>query len=296
MLSVLIPVYNYDVRTLVNLLHEQLTSSKIAFEIICLDDCSTNGMSAINTEIDQLQNTCYKISNSNHGRVATRQALAEHAKYDWLLFLDADVMPKSEHYISNYTSLLHSENEAIYGGFAYHTKQPKEDFLLRWTYGSSNEQVSALKRNQTPYKVVISANFMITKALFLKLNSKINERGYGYDNYFGALLKNNKSRIIHIDNEVYHLGLESNESYLNKIEQSIDTLLKLEKNKTIQETENALYNTYQRLKKLRFNYLLSWTYRFFKSNFRKHLLSSKPNILVLQFYKLSYICYQDLNS
>ena len=170
MLSVLIPVYNYDVRTLVNLLHEQLTSSKIAFEIICLDDCSTNGMSAINTEIDQLQNTCYKISNSNHGRVATRQALAEHAKYDWLLFLDADVMPKSEHYISNYTSLLHSENEAIYGGFAYHTEQPKEDFLLRWTYGSSNKQVSALKRNQTPYKVVISANFMITKALFLKLN------------------------------------------------------------------------------------------------------------------------------
>nr|WP_321245833.1 glycosyltransferase family 2 protein [uncultured Psychroserpens sp.] len=296
MLSVLVPVYNYDIRALVTMLHEQLSRSQIAFEIICLDDCSKKDIRTINTEIEQLQYTSYQLSNINVGRVATRQALAEHASYDWLLFLDADVMPKSEHFISNYTSLLSSDNEAIYGGFAYHTKQPKEDYILRWTYGTSNEQVSALKRNQTPYKIVISANFMITKALFLKLNSQINQRGYGYDNYFGALLKNNKSRIFHIDNEVYHLGLEPNESYLHKIEQSVDTLLKLENNKNIQDTENDLYNLYKGLKKLRLHYLFSYVYRIFKNSFRKQLLSSKPNISLLQFYKLSYICYQDLNS
>jgi hypothetical protein len=296
MLSVLIPIYNYDIRALVTVLHEQLMSSQIVFEIICLDDYSDKKISVLNAEIEQLQFTSYHISDRNFGRVATRQTLAEQANYERLLFLDADVMPKSEHFIAHYTSLLASAYDGIYGGFAYSLEPPKDDFILRWTYGTSNEQVPALIRNRAPFKIVISANFMITKALFITLNSQITQRGYGYDNYFGALLKSNKNTVFHIDNEVYHLGLEGNESYLNKIEQSVDTLLKLELNKTIQDTENTLYNTYKSLKKLRLNYVFSWIYKSFKKNFKKNLLSSKPDIRVLQFYKLSYICYQDLNS
>lgn len=296
MLSVLIPVYNYDIRALVNLLHKQLISNHVAFEIICFDDCSNKETSVLNAEIEQLQNTSYQVSNDNLGRVATRQILAEKASYDWLLFLDADVMPKPEHFISNYTTLFSSDYNAVYGGFAYKTEQPKDDYMLRWTYGTSNEQVLASQRNKKPYKIVISANFMIKKRVFLKLNSQITQRGYGYDNYFGALLKSNQYRVFHIDNEVYHLGLEPNENYLNKIEQSVDTLLKLDSNKQIQQTENSLYNSYKFLKKLRLNYVFSRIYRIFKNQFKKNLLSSKPNIRLLQFYKLSYICYQDLHS
>jgi glycosyltransferase involved in cell wall biosynthesis len=296
MLSVLIPVYNYDIRALVTTLHEQLILSEIAFEIICLDDYSTNTSCVLNAEIEHLQFTSYKISDRNYGRVATRQNLAKQARYDWLLFLDADVMPKSNYYITHYIDVLSSKYDAIYGGFTYHKKQPKEDYMLRGTYGSSKEQTPALERNQTPYKIVISANFMIQKELFIGLNSEITQRGYGYDNYFGALLKNKKSPVFHIDNEVYHLGLESNETYLNKIEQSVDTLLTLETNKALLETENTLFNTYKRLKQIRLNYVFSYTYRRFKNSFRKNLLSGKPNMNLLQFYKLSYICYQDLNS
>lgn len=296
MLSVLIPVYNYDIRALVKRLHEQLIWSEIIFEIIVLDDCSDHETTVLNTEIEQLQFTSYKISCQNYGRVATRQMLAEQSNYQWLLFLDADVMPKSKQYITNYTALLSSKYDAIYGGFAYKQEQPKEDHMLRWTYGTSNEQVAALKRNQKPYKIVISANFVIRKALFTRLNSQITQKGYGYDNYFGALLKSTQSKVFHTDNEVYHLGLESNESYLNKIEQSVDTLLKLDANKAIQDTDNALYNTHRLLKKIRLNYVLALTYKSFKNQFKNHLLSNKPNIRLLQFYKLSYICYQDLNS
>ncbi|MEM5565392.1 glycosyltransferase family 2 protein [Psychroserpens sp. AS72] len=295
MLSVLIPVYNYDIRALVNVLHEQLMSSQIEFEILCLDDYSEKSIRIINSEIDQLQNTSYKLSNENLGRVATRQALAEQATYEWLLFLDADVMPKLDHFISNYTSLLPSKFDAIYGGFAYKSQKPKDDYMLRWTYGSSNEQVLASVRNKTPYKIVISANFMIKKTVFLELNSQITQRGYGYDNVFGALLKSNQLKVHHIDNEVYHLGFEPNETYLHKIEQSVNTLLNLDSKKDLQ-TDNSLYNTYKTLKKLRLNYLFSFIYKSFKNRFKKNLLSSKPNIRLLQFYKLSYICYQDLNS
>lgn len=296
MLSVLIPVYNYNIIQLVYTIHKQLLASKITFEILCFDDHSDNGISSSNSKIEQLENTSYHISNNNLGRVAVRQTLAEKANYDWLLFLDADVIPKYDEFISNYTALLFSDYDAIYGGFTYRNTPPKVDHMLRWTYGRSKEQMPAIKRNQVPYKIVISGNFLIRKSLFISLNSQITQKGYGYDNYFGALLKAHKSKVFHIDNEVFHLGLESNVIYLNKIEQSVDTLLILDKQNVINETENTLYNSYKHLKKLKLNYIFSFIHKKFNSNFRKNLLSSTPNILVLQCYKLSYICYQDLNS
>nr|WP_321224873.1 glycosyltransferase [uncultured Psychroserpens sp.] len=296
MLSVLIPVYNYDIRALVKILHEQLSSHNIDFEINCLDDYSQENYRDLNTEIENLKNTSYQISNANNGRVATRQTLAQQAKYNWLLFLDADVVPKTNNYISNYIALISSEKDAIYGGFAYKPKPPKDHFILRWTYGKSKEQVTAINRNKTPYKIVISANFMIKKEVFLELNSQITQRGYGYDNYFGALLKHKQYRVFHIDNEVYHLGLEANETYLSKIEQSVETLLKLELKKETLDSQNSLFNTYQFLKKIKLNYLFAWFYKVFKNRLKKNLLSAKPNITVLQFYKLSYICYQDLHA
>ncbi len=296
MLSVLIPVYNYDIRRLVYAIHKQLLASKITFEILCLDDHSENSISASNTDIEQLQNTSYRILNNNLGRVAVRQTLAKQAVYDWLLFLDADVMPTSDNFISNYHKLLSSGYDAIYGGFTYRNTPPEADHMLRWSYGKSKEQMLAIKRNQVPYKIVISGNFLIQKSLFIRLNSQITQKGYGYDNYFGALLKAHKKKVFHIDNNVFHLGLESNVIYLNKIEQSVDTLLILDKQNAINETENTLYNSYKQLKKLKLNYIFSFIYKNFNSNFRKNLLSSTPNILVLQCYKLSYICYQDLNS
>lgn len=296
MLSVLIPVYNYDIRRLVSVIHKQLVASQIIFEILCLDDHSDSDISTLNTQIEQLENTSYHILNNNLGRAAVRQTLAERAAYNWLLFLDADVMPKYDQFISNYIALLSSDYDAIYGGFTYSIKPPKAEHMLRWAYGTSKEQMLAVNRNQVPYKIVISGNFLVRKPLFISLNSQITQKGYGYDNYFGALLKAHKSKVFHIDNDVFHLGLESNFIYLNKIEQSVDTLLLLDRQKNINETENTLYNSYKYLKKLKLNYIFSYIHQNFKSIFKKNLLSSNPNILILQCYKLSYICYQDLNS
>ncbi|WP_047545174.1 glycosyltransferase family 2 protein [Psychroserpens sp. Hel_I_66] len=296
MLSVLIPVYNYDITRLVNRLHEQLIANDIIFEIIILDDGSTNDCHIINAEIEKLSHTCHIISSSNCGRVATRQKLAEQAKHEWLLFLDADVMPKTQDFISNYINYTPRNHDAIYGGFAYNEEKPRDEFILRWTYGRSNEQVPASLRNKTPYKIVISANFMIKKAVFKRLNSKITQKGYGYDNYFGALLKTENVNVLHIDNEVIHNGLEDNLIYLNKIEKSVDTLLKLDRQNKLEKTENSLITTFRSLKKWRLNYPISWIYRFSNSILRKHLLSQNPKVMVLQFYKLGYICYQDLNS
>jgi glycosyltransferase involved in cell wall biosynthesis len=295
MISVLIPVYNYNVVALVKSIHKQLAATSINFEIKCLDDCSTVYISE-NSTVSNLHNTTFETSTTNKGRNATRQQLAETALYDWLLFLDADVLPKSEQFIQNYLAYATSNFDAIYGGFAYYEELPKSNYTLRWKYGKIKEQVSAVIRNKTPYKVIISANFMVKKEVFLKINSKINAKGYGYDNYFGAMLKSNHINVLHIDNEVYHLGIDDSSTYLRKKELAAETLVTLSNSGFISQHDNDLLKLFEQLKYFKLHYVLNLMHHCFASRMKKNLISKKPSIPLLQLYRITYMCYFELKN
>ena len=55
MLSILIPVYNYDVIPLALELNKQCLESKIDFEILCQDDQSNSDLNTKNEIIQKLQ-------------------------------------------------------------------------------------------------------------------------------------------------------------------------------------------------------------------------------------------------
>lgn len=296
MISVLIPVYNYNVVALVTQVHTQLQLCNVPFEIICLDDASTSEVVNENERISNLEFTSYIKSKENLGRTKARQYLSDQANYEWLLFLDADVMPKTDNYIKNYLKFIDSEFEAMYGGFAYHENTPDSKYMLRWTYGKTHEQISAKVRNKKPYKVIISANFMIKKPVFKDINSQIEQKGYGFDNFFAALLKMKKIKVYHIDNEVYHLGIESSETYLNKKEKAAETLLSLHQTNKIESHENDLLHVFITLKRYKLHTIFSKVYKLFKKPLQANLLSSNPSMKLLQLYRISYMCYKDLNS
>ena len=139
MISVLIPIYNYNVLGLLNEIHDQLMDCKIPFEIICLDDGSDDDFVKQNNEIKNHSNTSLIVSRSNQGRIKSRQILSEHSKFEWLLFLDSDVMPKHKDFISKYLNFINSKYEVVYGGFIYNKFQPEKDKILRWKYGKKYE-------------------------------------------------------------------------------------------------------------------------------------------------------------
>ncbi len=114
MLSILIPTYNYNIVALVSEIHRQISNTEIPFEIICLDDASTVFV-AENLVVQQLQNTQYQILQTNVGRSKIRNLLAQKAQYDWLLYLDADVMPKHHDFIERYISFLNDEIKIVNG-------------------------------------------------------------------------------------------------------------------------------------------------------------------------------------
>jgi glycosyltransferase involved in cell wall biosynthesis len=68
MLSILIPIYNYNAYPLVKELHSQCLEATIDFEILCQDDFSTNIQQK---EINTLENCRFSRNETNLGRGKT---------------------------------------------------------------------------------------------------------------------------------------------------------------------------------------------------------------------------------
>ncbi|TYA86790.1 glycosyltransferase family 2 protein [Seonamhaeicola marinus] len=294
MLSILIPIYNYDVTTLVKELHRQSNEVNIEYEIICLDDGSNSPTNNVNEEINKLKNCTFKANTQNIGRSSIRNLLAEKAIYNHLLFIDADTIPKSKNYISNYITQIGKGYDVILGGFFYDKIRPDNNAILRWKYGKSREEIDETIRNKEPYKVIISGNMFITKEVFLKTNSNMLFNNYGLDNYFGALLKQTKIKILHLNNEVYHLGLEKSSIFLNKTEQAVKTLMKLSNEEKFSQHSNDLLKWYTFFKKSKLVYLMYVIHLTISPLIKKNLLGKKPSIFLLQVYKLTIMCYYSL--
>lgn len=296
MISVLIPVYNYHIIPLVEDLHKQLEASKVIYEIIVWDDASSEFFDLQNRVINTVPNIHYHKSQQNNGRTKTRQLLYEKSLFKWLLYLDADVIPKSSEFIQTYLNLIPKDYDAVYGGYTYGKTIPSNQTLLRWKYGTAKEEVAAKIRNKKPYKVVVSGNFMIKRTVFSTLNSKIKSAGYGFDNYFGALLKSNNIQVLHINNEVYHLGIESNEQFLEKTKNAVITLLNLYQEDKISVHDNSLLHLFIRLKTAKLCGSFGFIYKKLHKKIERNLLGKNPSIIQFQLYKILYMCFKYKNN
>lgn len=287
MISVLIPTYNYDVRELVTTIHKLCVNEKITFEILILDDCSTDLLSyELNQKISNLSNVTFSKNETNQGRTATRNKLAESAKFDWLLFLDADVLPKADSFISNYLKTMSEAYDCIFGGICYTKEAPQQEQLLRWLYGKLREAKAVDQRNTHPFDI-ISQNLLIKKKIFFDCNpSEYNF--YGMDILFSYNLKKTQAKMLHIDNPVIHHGLESSASFLDKSLKAVESTYKMEKAGLISEDARPLQRAYLKLKKARSLSSFQKTYKLIASRAEKNLTSKNPSIRLLDAYKLNY--------
>ncbi|MEM9849137.1 MAG: glycosyltransferase, partial [Bacteroidota bacterium] len=143
MLSILLPIYNFNCLPLVTDLLQQCEAAQIIFEIIALEDASTQYL-AQNSRIKKLsKHITYERLSQNIGRSSIRNLLAEKAKYEYLLFLDCDSAVVNNQYIQNYIKALNS-NQLLYGGRVYRAQAPEnKQLILHWKFGKYREQIPA---------------------------------------------------------------------------------------------------------------------------------------------------------
>ena len=185
MLSILIPVYNFDIRPLVNTLQAQCTQAAIPFEILCYDDVSDESYRKNNRSLGQLPGVEYREMAENKGRSKIRNLLGEAARFDYLLFMDCDSQVVRNDYIKKYLQHLAADT-VLCGGRVYSQRPPKTlDHYFHWYYGIRREQRQASERAQNPYNAFLTHHFVIAKSVFLSIrfeekHPRIWSRGYAF--------------------------------------------------------------------------------------------------------------------
>lgn len=296
MLSILIPVYNFDVTELVSSLHAQSIKCGIAFEILCYDDGSKDEFKQKNASIVGLENVNYVELPENLGRSKIRNRLADDAKYDQLLYMDCDSEVESEAFIQNYVSNA-NPNGIVYGGRSYAPNAPEDSTLyLRWYYGVEREVIAHTTRQQKPYQSFMTNNFLIAKAVYQSIRLDESLKGYGHeDTLFGIELKERKVPIKHIDNPLRHIGLETTDEFLEKTREGLRNLLFLIKQGKIDKGVK-IYRYYRRLKRLGMTKMLWKSYKKNTEKIMTNLHSSNPNLKRFDFYKLAHLINLDTQS
>ena len=290
MLSVLIPVFNYDVTQLVRDIAGQLNALSIAFEIRVYDDCSTNeALKSANEPITELPNVVYKNLEKNLGFCNIRNLLAEEAEFDLLLFLDSDVAVKDGLFIEQYLQVANLT--AVYcGGMQYAEEAPPEDFFLKWKHGKAREEAPADLRNKNPHRTLWAGNFLVPKKIYLATRFDDDSTGYGYnDTMFGYKLLVQKVPVIHIDNPLWHRGLMPAEKFLRRSMEAVENLIFFETRDYIEPSFYSFIKVLKYYRLLKRFGLAKGFYNFYlnkKSDWENNLLSATPNLRNLDKLKL----------
>ena len=292
MMSILIPVYNFDVRALVQDLHRQGVACGIEFEIICLDDGSQSEYKEKNRSLKELEHLRYEELTNNVGRSKIRNLLAQRAAFDYLLFMDCDSAVEDENYLERYIQHLNPEI-LLYGGRVYQTAPPSNlEYLLHWTYGTQREQQTANARKLQPYHSFMTNNFLIPKKIMLETPFLESLTGYGHeDTLFGFELRRKSIPIIHLENPLRHVGLETATDFLRKSKQGIRNLYFLEIHYPGQ-LETRLLNTYRRLNKSFLASFFIFILALLEQSNLKNLRGFRPNMRRFDLLKLYWLLQQ----
>jgi glycosyltransferase involved in cell wall biosynthesis len=294
-ISLLVPVYDYDIIALIHGMRSALGKVPEFCEILIGDDGSSPEYKEKYRSLvgDGVRLISFE---KNIGRAAIRNRLALEATGDYLLFIDADTLlpGTAEAYFLKWLPMI-PHYKVVCGGILYHDAAPGDpDKLLRWKYGKWREQRKATDRNKNPHAWFSTFNVLIAKEIFSKIRFNEELKQYGYeDRLMGYQLKKACIDIIHIDNGLFHEGLETNKEFLNKTRLGIENLSILydtvTDKKMFSKTVRVL-KTYQWLKFFRLTRLMARIYISFRERIEIKLDSGKNSILLFRFYKETMFC------
>lgn len=300
-ISLLIPVYDYDIIALVHGMKSALGKVSELREILIGDDGSSPEYKEKYKTLEE-EGVRLISSEKNIGRAAIKNKLAMEASGDFLLFIDADtVLPgTAEAYFRKWLPMM-PIYKVICGGILYHDVPPGDpDKLLRWKYGKWSEQRKAAEKNRNPHAWFSTFNVLIEKSVFSKIRFNEELKQYGYeDTLMGYQLKKAGIDILHIDNGLIHEGLETNREFLNKTKLGIENLSKLYNNVTDKKTFSRtvkILRTYNYLRFFRLTNILARYYIRYRDRMEIRLESGNISLLLFRFYKNSMFCtYREIH-
>lgn len=289
MISICIPVYNFNIVPMVEELLNQIEGTSC--EIILIDDASSTKKEVNQTLEDRVK---FVYLNENVGRSRIRNMFLDHAQHEFLLFLDCDSIIIRRDFITRYIQLVEDTNVTVVcGGRIYPEDPPEMNRMLRWKYGVDSESNSATERRKMGYKSFMTNNFLVKRSFFKRVQFDESLIQYGHeDTLFGFEIKKSGISIIHIDNPILNGDIETNEDYLAKTKAGIENLVKIltripDQNEFVGEVRLLEYHR-QALERGRIK-AFKRANRLFGKRILKKLLNGTATIKQFNYYKLMYL-------
>lgn len=289
MISICIPLYNFDAIGLIAELQQQINRCEFSCELILIDDYSSEEYRQVYRSISGTHQ--YIELPENVGRSKIRNLFLEYSNQPYLLFLDCDSIIQNPDFLKNYITILETNPDIVCGGRVYPSEKPDQEHLLRWKYGMERESKTCAERKKDPNRSFMTNNFLIKKELFRNIRFDERLTKYGHeDTLFGLDLAKRGITITHIENPVLNGDIETNEEFLKKTEAGIENLVKI-----LEFTENdskikeniTLLQTYQKI--LWAKPILKPILKLINPIIRQWLSNGTSSVTLFNIYKLGLL-------
>lgn len=222
-MSILVPFYHDDPSALIAALSDQALTS---IELVLYDDGSADNELSfrINTEAGQSRLPVRLITaTENRGRSHARNALVQAARGNYLLFLDADMLPTSPDFLRQYAKEIQDGAPAVvFGGFQVPATAEQPEQELHRALSQTSDCLSANERAKLPAKHVCTSNLLVRKDVLAANPFDTDFHGWGWEDVEWAARVAENNDIRHVDNPALHLGLESADSLVRRYRDSAD--------------------------------------------------------------------------
>lgn len=217
-LSVLVPFFRDNASDLLFALDAQMKN--LSVEVLFYDDGTGNAALTENMGKATLAANgafCLITNPENNGRSVARNALYEAARSDWVLFLDADMLPAREDFLQNYLSLIAVRAaDILFGGFEVETRAKDADRDVHRALSAVSDCLTLDERQASGPQYVASSNLCVRREVLDTEPFDSGFSGWGWEDSEWAARVAKRFTLIHVDNPAIHLGLETTDTLLRR--------------------------------------------------------------------------------
>jgi glycosyltransferase involved in cell wall biosynthesis len=219
-LSVLIPFMRDDPTGLLVALDREAQP----VEVVVLDDGSGDPALAARVgeavEAMRLPARFVRLA-ANEGRSRGRNRLTRHARADRFLFIDADMLPDTGHFLADWLALIETRDPAAaFGGFSLDQTPRTRANALHRAMALKSDCVPAAERARDPAKHMFTANLLVRRDVFDSVGFDERFTGWGWEDVEWAIRVAALWPIVHPDIPASHMGLDPAPVMARKYEQS----------------------------------------------------------------------------
>jgi hypothetical protein len=222
-LSIASPYFRDDPTAWLSALSRDPRASEV--EIVLVDDGTGDaGLdSKVRAAIDAWPGSATLVRfHVNQGRASARNRAIQAARGQYILFIDADMLPGDHAFLGRYFDLIEKRASAIiFGGFTAGHANVDHDTLLNYSLASRSDCKLAHERAVRGAVAVASNNLLVRRDVFAHIPFDDSFKGWGWEDTEWAMRAVFSGYgLTHIDNPAIHVGLDSTNAMLRKYKEA----------------------------------------------------------------------------